>query len=82
LGVKTDKISRENILEAEAIPESQHYTNVRTMGKRILDPMGRAKYANQPSNTLLLSAKAMEKLMDHQTLMGMTKGRWETRRGW
>ena len=82
LGVKTNKLPCKNILEAEAIPESGHNNNVRTMGKRILDPMGRAEYTNQPSNTLLLSAQAMEKLMDRQTLMGMTKGRWETRRGW
>ena len=82
VGVKTNKFPRKNILEAEAIPESRHDNNVRTMGKRILDPMGRAEYANQPSNTLLLSAKAVEKLMNRQTLMEMIKGRRDTRRGW
>ena len=82
LGVETNKLPRENILEAEAIPESRHDNNVRTTGKRILDPMGRAEYANQPNNALLLSAKAVEKLMDRQMLMGMTKGRGDTHQGW
>ena len=82
LGVKTDKFPRKNILEAEAIPERRHDNKVRTTGKRILDPMGRAEYANQPSNALMLNTKAVEKLMDCQTLTGMTKGRWDTRRGW
>ena len=82
LGVKTNKLPCKNILEAEAIPESRHNNNVRTTGKRILDPMGRAKYANQPSNVLLLSPKAVEKLMGRQMLMGMTKGRGDMRRGW
>jgi hypothetical protein len=81
LGVENNKLPRKNILEAEAIPKSRHDNNVRTTGKRILDLVGRTKFANQPSNTLLLSAKVVEKLMDCQTLMGMTKGRGDTRRG-
>jgi hypothetical protein len=82
VGVKTNKFPRKNILEAEAIPESRHDNNVWTTGKRILDQMSGDKYANQPSNELLLSAKAVEKLMDRQTLMGMMKGRGDTRWGW
>ena len=81
LGVENNKLPRENILEAEAIPKSRHDNNIRTTGKRILDPVGRTEFANQPSNALLLSAKAVEKLMDHQMLMGMTKGRGDTRWG-
>jgi hypothetical protein len=81
LGVKKNKRPCKNILEAKAIPKSRHHNNVRTTGKRILDPVGRTKFANQPSNALLLSAKVVEKLMDRQMLMGMTKGRGDTRRG-
>ena len=82
LGVETNKLPCKNILEADAIPESQHDNNVQTTGKRILDPMGRAKCVNQPSDALVLSAKTVETLMDCQTLMGMTLGREDTRQGW
>ena len=81
LGVEKNKRPCKNILEAEAIPKSRHHNNVRTTGKRILDPVGRTEFANQPSNALLLSTKVVEKSMDCQTLMGMTKGRGDTRWG-
>ena len=81
LGVEKNKRPHKNILEAEAIPESGHHNNVRTTGKRVWDPVGRTEFANQPSNALLLSAKVVEKLMDRQMLMGMTKGRGDTPRG-
>ncbi len=81
LGVETDDFPRESILEAEAIPKSRHDNNIWTTGYRILDLMGRAEHANQPSDVMMLSTKAMEKLMEHQTLMGMMKGSWKTHLG-
>ncbi len=60
LGVENNKLPQKIILEAKAIPKSQHDNDVRTTGKRILDPVGRTEFANQPSNALLLSAEAVE----------------------
>jgi len=43
------------------------------MREEELDPLRWAKHDNQPSNVLVLIAKAMKKLMDRRTLRGVTE---------
>ncbi len=71
----------QNILEAEAVLKSQHDDNVRATGEGVLDPMQWPVHANQPDDVMVLIAKGMEKLMNHQTPRGMTKRWGEVRRG-
>ena len=81
VGVETDECPHKNILEAEAIPKSQHDDDIRAMREGVLDPMQRPENANQPDDVPILIAKAIEKLVDRQMLRGMTKREGETRRG-
>jgi hypothetical protein len=49
---------------------------------KVLDPVQQSEHANQSNDVLILIAKAMEKLMDRQTLRegGGTVGECETKR--
>ena len=73
--MKTDEFPHKNILEAEAVPKSRHDNDVRATGEGVSDPIPRPVRANQTDDVMVLIAKAMEKLMDHQTPRGMMK-RW------
>ncbi len=75
MGVKMDEVPHKNILEAEAVLKSRHNHDVRAMGEGVSDPMQRPVHANQPDDVMVLIAKAMEKLMNHQTPRGVMK-RW------
>jgi hypothetical protein len=77
--VETDKFPHKNILEAEAVLKGRHDNDVWVLGKGVLDPKQWSVHANQPDGARMLSANAMEKLMDCQRPRGktMTKIRGE-----
>ena len=79
VGAETDEFPHKNILEAEAVLKGRHDNDVWVLGKGVLDPKQRSVHANQPNGARMLSANAMEKLMDCQQPRGktMTKIRGE-----
>ena len=80
-GVKTDEFPHKNILEAEAVLKGRHDNNVWVSGKGVLDPKQRSVHANQPDGARMLSANAMEKLMDCQPPRGRRMTKIRGRRG-